>query len=232
MGLPFYLAMTGAEIYSTQSLPEQIAYMACHFSPYSTGLSNLPDNLPSGSLLMLNDRIPIYGHDPHRIAQQLQEIVEHFSCSGIVLDLQRERYEEQHALCRHLAHTLSCPVAVSELYAAELECPVFLSAPPVNCPLSEYAAPYTGREIWLETATDAKCFTVTRDGCTVHPIHDDPPDNCLFDDSAYCRYTVETNEKAARFRLWRTADDLKRMSENTRITRCIGLYQELFKYIP
>lgn len=235
MGLPFYLAMTGAEILSTQSLPDQVAYMACHFSPYSTGLSNLPDDLPPGSLLMLNDRIPIFGHDPHRIGQQLQEAVERFSCSAVVLDLQRKGYHEQRELCRHLVDAMPCPVAISELYADDLECPVFLSAPPIDRPLSEHIAPYRGRELWLEAALDARCYIVTREGCSTDMLHSGPPENCFSDEAICCRYTVEVSEKAARFRLWRTADDLKGIAQNAQalgITRLIGLYQQLSTDIP
>lgn len=230
MGLPFYLAMTGAEIHSIQPLSDPIAYMACHFSPYSTGLSNLPWQLPAGSLLMLNDRIPIFGHDPERILAQLQEAVEVFSCDGVVLDLQRDGYSQQQRLCELLTEGLACPVAVSELYASDYDCPVFLSPPEINCPLDDHIAPYHGREIWLEAALDAKCFTVTKEGCTVTPLSDPPPENCFRDETLPCRYSVEADEKAARFRLWRTADDLKGI-RIPGITRLIGLYQQ-FKDTP
>lgn len=232
MGLPFYLAMTGAEIHCAPSIPERIAYMACHFSPYSTGLSNMPEHLPTGSLLTLNDRIPICGHDPIRIGQQLMEAVETFSCSGLLLDLQREGYSEQRELCRHLVTALPCPVAVSELYASDLECPVFLSPPPLTQTLAEHTAPYQGREIWLEAALDAASFSVTKDGCTEDTLLSRPPENCFFDDSVFCRYRMEINEQAARFCLWRTADDLQRMigqAQTLGVTQLIGLYQQFSK---
>lgn len=231
MGLPFYLAMTAAEIRCAQSLPASVAYMACHFSPYSTGLSNLPDVLPPGSILMLNDRIPIHGHDPLRIRTQLWEALEEFSCDALVLDLQRPELPEQLSLCGSLVEGLPCPVAVSELYATELDCPVFLSAPQIDCPLAEYIAPYRDREIWLEAAPDARCFTVTKEGCSVHPLSEPPGESCLEDKALHCRYSFEADKQAARFHLWRTADDLKDIRE-PRITRLIGLYQEFVTDIP
>lgn len=225
MGLPFYLAMTGAEIHSIPPLSEPIAYMACHFSPYSTGLSNLPERLPAGSLLMVNDRIPIFGHDPQRILEQLLEAVEACSCGGVILDLQREGYPEQRQVCEILTKGLACPVAVSELYASGLDCPVFLSPPPINFPLADHTAPYRDREIWLEAALDAQCFTVTQEGCAVTPLSDPPPENCFREEALHCRYSIEADKEAARIRLWRTADDLKDI-QFPGITRLIGLYQQ------
>ena len=46
MAIRQYLAMTAAEMTQAGSLPRHSAWMACHFSPYSTGLTNLPDRLP------------------------------------------------------------------------------------------------------------------------------------------------------------------------------------------
>ena len=42
MAIRQYLAMTAAEMTQAGSLPRHAAWMACHFSPYSTGLTNLP----------------------------------------------------------------------------------------------------------------------------------------------------------------------------------------------
>ena len=71
MAMARYLAMTAAEMMGGAPLPGKTAWMACHFSPYSTGLCNLPAALPPGSLLILNDRTPIHGHDPERICREL-----------------------------------------------------------------------------------------------------------------------------------------------------------------
>jgi hypothetical protein len=86
MVLPRYLAQTREEFAVCPSLPEHPAWMACHFSPYGTGLSNLPEALPKGSLLILNDRTPVFGHDPLQVAAQLEESVVRLECSGILLD--------------------------------------------------------------------------------------------------------------------------------------------------
>ena len=52
MAIRPFLAMTAAEIQGTETLPPKTAWMACHFSPYSTGLSNLPKALPPGLSLI------------------------------------------------------------------------------------------------------------------------------------------------------------------------------------
>ena len=46
----------------------------------------------------------------------------------------------------------------------------------------------------------------------------------------HCHYTIETNEKAARFTLWRTKEDLEALleeAEKSGIVGYVGLYQEL-----
>ena len=54
MALPLYLAQTALEM-GGNSLPGRLAYMACHFSPGGQGLSNVPELLPSGAILILDD---------------------------------------------------------------------------------------------------------------------------------------------------------------------------------
>ena len=92
MAITRYLAMTAAEMRNISQFPEKIAWMACHFSPYSTGISNLPQTLPAGSLLILNDIIPFHGHDPQRIAHQLTDCLEQHNCAGVLLDFQRKSH--------------------------------------------------------------------------------------------------------------------------------------------
>ena len=89
MAIRPFLAMTAAEIQGTETLPPKTAWMACHFSPYSTGLSNLPKALPPGSMVILDDITPIHGHDAEAIAAQLRSRLEEIECSGVLLDFQR-----------------------------------------------------------------------------------------------------------------------------------------------
>lgn len=229
MAIRRFLAMTAAEFLSGAPLPSGVAWMACHFSPYTTGLSNLPDLLPSGSLLILNDRTPISGHDPRSIELQLQDCLEVCCCQAVLLDLQRPGFRESAALAEHLVSTLPCPVGVSHWYAGSLPCPVFLPPPPHHIPLQTYLQPWNGREVWLEMALDGEQITLTEEGAEISPCpahfpwqHKEP--------SLHCHYAISLSPHRAEFLLRRTREDLEALlaeAEQLGVTTAVGLYQEL-----
>jgi hypothetical protein len=68
-------AAKNAEIQNSPHLPERIAWMACHFSAYGKGISNMPTSLPPGAALILNDRMPPFGHDPATVAKELIQTI-------------------------------------------------------------------------------------------------------------------------------------------------------------
>ena len=231
MAIPRYLAMTAAEIAANSPLPPKIAWMACHFSPYTTGLSNRPGALPPDSLLILNDVTPIHGHSLEAVAGQLAQCVEAFSCRGILLDFQRPGSAETAALAAYLVQALPCPVAVSEPYAGELSCPVFLPPPPHHVPLAEYLAPWQGRALWLEQALDAETITLTESGACIAPL---PPGERFADghadDALHCHYQIQLTDSQAVFTLFRTPGDLEALlseAEFLGVTQAVGLFQEL-----
>ena len=230
MAFPLYLAMTATEIQKNPRLPAHLAYMACHFSPYSTGLSNPPTQLPGESLLMLNDRTPICGHDPEIVVVQLCQWYELFDCSGILLDFQRPNCAETAALTAHIVESLPCPVAVSEAYAAFLPCPVLLQPVPLDIPITEYLLPWNSREIWLEVALDAIEITLTPEGCQRINIPHQNLDDGFYDEQLHCHYRIQVQENQARFTLFRTREDLDALlqeAERLGVTRAVGLWQEL-----
>lgn len=231
MGFPLYLAMTAAEIAACQVLPPKLAYMACHFSAYGTGLSNFPDYLSENALLILNDRTPVCGHDPQLIATQLQQVMEAFSCSGVLLDLQRPGNPETDRVVDAVVNAMAQPVAVSEYYAANRDCPVFLSPPPLRMPLKKYLAPWQGREIWLEAAPDAETVTVTGQGSQVSPL---PlfcvPEDSFVDKVLHCRYQAQLLTEQIKFHVERNGELLKDMLEEATdlgVTTFVGLHQLL-----
>ena len=230
MDIVHYLAMTAAEIGANPPLPPKIAWMACHFSPYSAGLSNCPRQLPPGSLLILNDFSPIHGHSPETAANQLRSWVEDFQCSGVLLDFQRPGNTETAALTEYLEGSLPCPVAVSHLYADSLSCPVFLPPVPVQTPVAEYLAPWQGREIWLETALDAVKITLTEKGASFAPLpRADSEKNDFRDEKLHCRYRISLSEDRAEFLLYRVKEDLASLLGDAGkhgVTTAVGLYQE------
>ena len=168
MAIRPFLAMTAAEIRGTETLPPKTAWMACHFSPYSTGLSNLPKALPPGSMVILDDITPIHGHDSETIAAQLRPRLDALKCSGVLLDFQRPGYEEAELLARRLSEALPCPVGVSALYGQALSCPDFLPPVPPDVNLADYLAPGGHRDeklhchYQIHTDADSARFTLFR----------------------------------------------------------------------
>lgn len=231
-----YLAMTASEFAAASVLPPKTGWMACHFSPYGTGISNLPAFLPAGSLLILNDRIPISGHDIKRVCEQLTQAVSAMDCAGILLDFQRPGNSELEQLSAHLVSSLPCPVAISEEYAKGLDCPVFLSPCPHHTHLKEHTAPWQGRELWLDLAVDAETITLTKEGCTILPLPlGEIPEGGHWDEKLHCHYSIENTANSARFTLWRTKQDLEALAQEAEelgIHTLVGLYQELKQQHP
>lgn len=229
MSLPVYLAMTAAEFARCSALPPKCGYMACHFSPYGTGLSNLPRQLPPGSLLILNDRIPLSGHDGQVICHQLAQAVEEMKCDGVLLDFQRQD-PQAGSLAEKIAGSLPCPVAVTPAYTGNLDCPVFLM-PPVYQRLSKVLEGWAGREIWLELGQVSQVLTVTKSGCDISPLLPyEGEDGRFYADSLACRYTAQVKEQEVVFTLSRNRqclDELLQQAEALGVRRAVGLYQEL-----
>ena len=228
MVLPLYLAMTAAEIRANTDFPPNIGYMACHFSPYGTGLSNFPTHLPEGSMLILNDRTPIHGHDHGLIADQLTELVEKLKCDSVLLDFQRADVPELSLLAQKLSASLPCPVGISDLYAKDLNCAVFL--PPVmpDTLLSEHLVPWQGRDIWLDISTEGLEITLTEKGASTVSLPSQVFPACHGDSALHCHYRIDVGENI-RFTLFRTEQDLQDLLEEAKhlgISRTVGLYQE------
>lgn len=233
MAIVPFLAMTAAEMENLSHLPQRLAWMACHFSPYGLGLSNLPRELPADSLLIVDDITPPRGHDPLLIEHQLIQCVEMLPCSGILLDFQRADCEETAALAAHLIKALPCPTAVSKNYAGDFSCGVILPPPPLSVRLSDYLKPWTGREIWLELGLDGECLRLTENGCEAFLLPYPAADTTgFYDETLRCHYTLQTNQKSASFTLWRTKEDMLEFlqdAETLGISGAVGLYQELSK---
>lgn len=228
MALPLYLAQTPLEM-EENSPPRHPAWMACHFSPGGRGLSNLPERLPAGAMLILDDSTPMDGHAPDLILEQLSQRMAILDCESLLLDFQRPGVPGQQELVKLLSCSLPCPVGVSALYGAEPACPVLLPPLPPDMPLTQYTVPWKGREIWLEAALEGVSLTLTEAGCTVAPFFGFPPEGTQ-DEKLHCRYSIEVTANSAIFRLWRTRTDLDALlgeAETLGVTRAIGLWQEL-----
>ena len=229
MALPLYLALTQAEFQNAEPLSGKIAWMACHFSPYGTGLCDLPSRLPKASAVILDDCIPVGRHDAKTVAGQLAAQVESVGAEAVLLDFQREGCEAAQEIAKRIVDHLPCPVGVSERYAEGLNCPVFLPPIPPDMDWDGYFAPYEGREIWLEVSTQAETVVVTGNGATVCDGREHKADG-FKDEELLCRYCMEIAEDQAVFTLWRSEEDIQHMRERIGkfgVTRLFGLYQEL-----
>ena len=228
MAIARYLAMTAEEFASAASVTEPIAWMACHFSPYSTSLSNLPQSLPAHSLLLLNDSTPPRHTNPEIVAKDVANVLKSQNCSGILLDFQRPGNSVALEIVKALLQ-LDCRICVSECYAKDLNCPVFLPPLPLTMPLDEYIAPWKGREIWLDTALSCEQITVTATGSTSRTIF--CAQECpLADEVLHCHYHITVNDDSIVFTLQRTKADLAALladAEKCGIAATVGLYQEL-----
>ena len=230
MEIPLFLAMTAAELKSAAPLSEHIAWMACHFSPYHTALSNLPHELPKDSMLMLNDRTPPAGHDPKAVADSLTQTAQALECSCILLDFQRPGNEETASIVEAVLQHSECPVGVSCCYGEKLDCPLLLPPIPPHIDPEEICAPWQGRELWLEMAWEGTQITVSRDGSTYAPLPYYTPDsNSHRDRKLHCHYDISPNTEQIIFRLGRTEDDRQKLLEEVSamgVTKAIGLWQE------
>lgn len=230
MALPFYLAMTAAEMGGKCPLPPHLGYMACHFSPYGAGISNRPCQLPEGAMLILDDSAPIGGHDPILITRQLAELVKRHKCGCVLLDFQRPGMEETAVLAGEIACALPCPVGVSELYGKGLDCPVFLPPVPADVSLKTYLAPWQGRDIWLEAAMDGQVITVTPKGAKCAPLASwTDPGSGYLDEKLHCRCHMNIADDAAEFTLYRTREDVDALLEEAEglgVKMAVGLWQE------
>lgn len=230
MGCPQYLAKTKAEFRLEDFSSYPSAWMACHFSPYGTGLSNLPRSLPPDSLLMLDDITPMHGHDPGFIGAQLQNYVETFQCKAVLLDFQRPGYPEYAPLVAHLSEVLPCPVGVSSLYGKASNTPVLLPPLPCCTPLKTYLSSWQGREIWLETALEGESIVLTEEGSAASPLPGFVPTEDGFSEEAlHCHYKAAVSEDNITFTLWRTREDVDAMlteAEALGVTLAVGLYQQ------
>ena len=224
----FYQAMTAWELEFARKIPEQMAYMACHFSPYGTRLGNVPKALPEGAVLMVNDRIPVAGHDGRAISEQLGELVEAFQVAAVVLDLQRPGVQETKEIAGRIVEALPCPVAVSDCYAEGLSGAVFLSPPELWTPVEDWLAPWAGREIWAEAVCQQAVVRITEDGSCYSEVPFGDEDWKL-QEERFLSWEVTKGDGVLSVGLRRGPEELKKWMEQAEklgVKRFFGLYQQ------
>ena len=200
MGIPQYLAMTDGEIAACARLPPRLARMGCHFS--DDGLVELPQVLPGGALLVVDDRVPMAAQDPEHILDQLAEALEKLSCTGLLLDFQQAENAPQRELVRLLARELTVPLAAPPAYAAE-GCRLFLPPVAADQTVEEALSPWAGEKIWLDTAPAAVRLELTKQGCTRTPLTRMAASGKFKDPGLCCNYSIEPTPNGLQFTLYR-----------------------------
>ena len=227
MALPLYLAMTREEI-DSYPLPAHLAYMACHFSAYGKGLQDVPARLPEGSMLILDDRIPVWDHDPRQVAEELLQAVRRLGCGSLLLDFQRPGNHRTEEILQILSRDVVIPWAVTEHYAVGADCAVLVGAPAPNKPLR--VGRWEGRELWLEVAVETVQYTVTETASTAAQLSQGPDSYPQRDDGLCCSYQVEALEDRAIVTVSRTLEDLQKLmaqAESMGFACGVGLHQQL-----
>lgn len=233
MAIPIYFAMTAAELSSCTAFPTHVAWMACHFSSSNKGISNLPEALPAGSMLILDDSFPPNGHDPALVRKQLHEAAHTFRCSSILLDLQRPKNQETAAIIAAIVQDPPCPVGLPPDYARP-GLPILLPPVPLDTPIEAYLAPWTGAEIWLELAPECAGSRIDATGCApvLPPC---PRDTPWWDEQLHCHYAMALAPDHIDLFLHRTAEDIPGLLTQGKalgITKAVGLWQELKALSP
>lgn len=227
---PMYLAMTAQEFTHCDVFPEHVAWMACQFSPYHKGLSNLPQSLPEDSLLILNDMTPFSDHNTEKIRDELFSTVEKLHCSGILLDFLRHPEPETVSLCRKLCQDPPCPVAVPETYwEKDMRTPVFLPAPPLLKSLKEYISSWKEESVWLEFACESQSVTITEKEAILGSLSCNPGLPVHEDKALHCAYRISVSGDHADFYLSREPKHLDALlleAETLGIQAGIGLFQQ------
>ena len=230
MGIKGYLAMTAAE-FSKASHIGTPAWMSCHFSPWGTGLTNLPIALPQGSMVILDDRYTPDVHDMETVKNQMQELCRHLKPACILLDFQRPKNPKAAEIAHALISILPCSVGISQQYAHGFTCPVLVDCPHPSSSLQSSVAAFAGRELWLELAPEQQRLTLTETGChiTEEALSQLSTPHFFDAETASC-YHWTLSQKKATFYVQRDLDCLQKLllqAEKLGITRAVGLYQQL-----
>jgi len=229
MDLSIYLAFTGVEAEAVNSHRAKTAWFGCRLSPYGAGIISTSSAVKSCDMLILTDETPIAEHDPQQVAAELVHMANSLGCEKLLIDFQRQPTVYSSAIIKEVLRRSPVPTGVSDLHAKELLCPVFLSAPPLWDSLEDHIAPWKGREIWLEAATDAACVTVSKSGSAYRqsdPIEDHPH----FDSATCTAYAFNMDKGTAYFHLRRGKSELMKLLDKATdcsIQTVIGLYQQL-----
>lgn len=234
MFLPIYLALTAQEFAYSTAIPSTLCYLSCHFSPRGNGLSNIPTVFPEGSILCIDDSTPIANHSTNVVTEQINTLIQRLRPCGILLDFQRPDNPYAPDMIGCILEGVSCPVAVSHIYAKEFMCPVFLPPLPFRTALSDYLKTWSDREIWLELGNDKEMAIVTENGFGVERVYSIPEGGNQFRDIPLLfHYCTHLKQDHIVFYFHRTEEDLRELqvqAQKLGVSKFLGLWQQLQQF--
>lgn len=229
MGLQFYLAMDPSEMQRNFPHRGAVAWFSCQFSREGESLSNLPQTLPEGSALILDDACSFPRLNTQAICSSLEQTAARLRLQAVVLDFQRPYMPRLGELASVLEGRLPCPVVVSRAYAAHTKGPVLMEPiPPDARPENWLASAH--RPVWLELDNRTTRLVLTPQGLQRSFLTDFVPCGKVFTDKALCCHYQLRADSEPTFTLFRTKEDLThllRRLEALGVEAAIGLYQEL-----
>ena len=224
MALPVYLALTEGEFRLPTRKPAHLVWMGIRFTESGT-LVGFPEVFPAGGILTVNDSSPLPEKCPPEAIKILQQWVEQFRPSAVLMDMQRSGAAPE--VMKALSRGLPCPVAVSAPYADILPGPVLLPPIPLYRDPEDFLAPWAGREIWLEISPLGQVVRLTETGRDIRfapasPEAQEHPGPCS-------HYTIRKGPDFIEFRFRRTSEDTAALfaaAEKYGVTKLFGLYWE------
>lgn len=228
MVIAHYLALSAADFRGCSPLPPHIAWLSCRFSPYGSGLINLPKQLPPDSLCILEDSTPMAAHSIPNISAALSVLLSENRCRGLILDFQRQENAREHQLAAELSKVLPVPVAAPPEFASQ-DCILFLPPAPPETPLQTYLKPWHGRRVWLDTAPNACTLVLSEAGCRIDRNRPFPGGKSFLDSATASRYHIALTNGCAEISLCRDAQTLPVFLEQAGalgVELAVGLWQE------
>ena len=225
MGLQFYLALEPWE-FQTYTRTEPMVWFSCQFSPEPPGICNLPEALPTGAAILLDDALP-YSGNARAVTEGLKETVEKTGAAGVILDFQKPYEQTLGILAEYLERSLPCPVVVTPSYADHTKGPLLLPPAAMHIPLVRQLSSIR-RSIWLELDAPIVRLTLTERGLRTASLYALPFSKKVFEsEKLHCHYQVHGDGS---FTLHRTGQDLTdflQEAESLGVEAAIGFWQEL-----
>lgn len=234
MSIPLFLAITAQEFPNLLSQPQKTAWMSVHFSSSGPGLSNLPHEIPQGSLIILDDQTPWSGHSIETVCREMVALLLMTRAYGLLLDFERPVEPEVVLLSRALCQCcreVGCVMGAPESYAVNPDTAIFISPLPCQVPLERLRIP--GRKLWLDASPTAYQLHISAHSATgrsAEPGYISAGEPAAFTDQALCcQYRSWLSGDGIDVLLYHTTQTIEEMLEKSNadfIQLAVGLHRE------